>query len=125
MNHVIIDKVRGVIYITLEPPQPIEVEFKELPMPQDEIPSQPIVENQLPLSLNKTYKRKEHPQPDPKILAQGGYINSKVAARLLGISISALDHMAHDGRLPVYRKDDTARLLFLLDDIAVYLNKNK
>lgn len=123
MHHIIIDKVLGTIYIKTVPPEPIEVEFKEIPLGETEI--NPLIEQQLPLIVQRTIKRKEYPAPDLKIIAQGGYLTSKQAALLMGISISALDHLASSGRIPVYRKSDSARLWFLLDDIAAYIKNIK
>jgi hypothetical protein len=122
MNHVIIDKIHGIIFITLEPPSPIEVEFKELPFLPTEPPS--LIENQLPLPAQRIYKRKGYPLPDPKIVAQGGYITSKQAASILALTQGQLDYLAATGKLNACRKNGHC-LCFLLDDIILYNKNNK
>lgn len=124
MNHVIIDKINGVIFITLEPPSPIEVEFKELPLPSLPAPV-PLVEKQEPILVQKPYAYRDYPKPDEKLLAQGGYINTTQASAILGTTLNNMDYLAAQKRIPAYREEGSKWVLFLLDDVITYLKNRK
>lgn len=121
MIHLIVDRRRGIIFISSEPPSPIDVHFDEVP------PLEPVkTPEEPPVLTQKPFAYREYPVPDEKLLKKGFYVTTSIAAPILGVPTHQMQHLAAQKLIKAYRKEGTALLLFLLDDVVTYIkNKNK
>lgn len=117
MNHVIIDKINGIIIFKTVPPEPIDVEFRTIDADTLK-PQEPVLTTKMP-------QLKKYPLPDKKLLEKGEYISSRQAALILGSDIDYIQHLALCDYIPAYRRAGSRNLLFLMTDVIDRLNKDK